>query len=468
MDLWAAWLKCVWQLRAACSRHRTFLWMVIAMASMSIRSDLAGVTSFVRSHWLREEAYLRLLNLFHSPAVKLDRLTQLWARLAVRLFDRFLVRVNGRIVLLADGIKTPKEGRKMPGVKLLHQESENNSKAEFIMGHSCQAVALLVKGIGLHFAVPIACRIHEGIVFSNRCKRTLLDRLVQLIRSLGLEGFYVVADAYYASQKIARPLLESGDHLITRLRSNAVGYRPAKPPAIRRRGRPRKYGPKVKLRNLFRQTKDTVEAVSSVYSDDSVRIRYRCADLLWRPVGRLVRVVAIRHPTRGNILLMSTDLTLDPLTILQLYSLRFKIELSFKQGVHTVGTYAYRFWMLNMKKIKRRSGNQYLHHETEEYRKAVRRKMAAYHCYIQVGVIVQGLLQYLALSKHRLVWQRFHVGSWMRTMHTLQTPSELVVAHALRNSLAEFLLNLSPTHCLQKILGRYLDLEKCPGFKIAS
>jgi hypothetical protein len=50
--------------------------------------------------------------------------------------------------------------------------------------------------------------------------------------------------------------------------------------------------------------------------------------------------------------------------------------------------------------------------------------MAAYHCYIQVGVIVQGLLQYLALSKHRLVWQRFHVGSWMGVDQLLRRVDE--------------------------------------------
>jgi hypothetical protein len=468
MDLWHAWLQAVRPLRAACSRHRTFLWMVVVLAAMSVRADRAGVTSFIRAHWLVESAYLGLLHFFHTTALKLDVLTRLWARLAVRLFDRFVVRINGKLVLIADGIKIPKEGRKMPAVKSLHQESECNAKAEFIMGHSCQAVSLLVQGVGLFFAVPLACRIHEGLVFSNRWKKTLLDRLVALLRSLGLEGFYLVADSYYASQKVARPLLATGDHLITRLRRNAVGHRPAEPPRIKRPGRPRKYGTKVRLRNLFRPARNSTHALSTAYGEHDVAITYRCADLLWRPLGTVVRIVAIRHPTRGNILLMSTDLTLHPLCILQIYSLRFKIEVSFKQAVHTVGTYAYRFWMYPMKKIKRGSGNQYLHHASEKYRHDVRRKMRAYHHHIQLGVIVQGLLQYLALTHRRAVWYHFHIGSWLRTMKTHATPSELVVARALANSFAQFLLRLAPGHFLQEFLARYLDLEKCPGFRAAS
>ena len=45
----------------------------------------------------------------------------------------------------ADGIKIPKCGRKMPAVKFLHQQSEANTKPEFITGHSLQAVSLLVQ-----------------------------------------------------------------------------------------------------------------------------------------------------------------------------------------------------------------------------------------------------------------------------------------------------------------------------------
>ena len=68
--------------------------------------------------------------------------------------------------MVGDGIKIAKRGKKMPGVKLLHQQSEN--KAEFIMGHSLQAVSLLVLAEQSVVAVPLILRIHEGIVWSNR------------------------------------------------------------------------------------------------------------------------------------------------------------------------------------------------------------------------------------------------------------------------------------------------------------
>src|SRR5213078_1514343 len=110
--------------------------------------DLAGVTSLVRSLGLSDASYYCLLHFFHSPALNLERLTQLWRQTLQHLFRRCLVQVNGRPVVLVDGLKRPKEGRKMPAVKSLHQESRCNAKASFIMGHSLQAVALLVQAAG--------------------------------------------------------------------------------------------------------------------------------------------------------------------------------------------------------------------------------------------------------------------------------------------------------------------------------
>src|SRR5208282_4094960 len=255
--LWTAFWRALQPLRPACARTTTFLWLVVVLVGFCLRPDLAGVTSLVRGLGLSEASYYCLLHFFHSPALDLEQLTRLWQQTVQRLFRQRLVRVNKRAVVLVDGLKRPKEGKKMPAVKSLHQESRCNAKASFIMGHPLQAVAVLVQAAGVYLAVPLAARIHEGVVWSNRDRRTLLDKLGALLAGLPWDQpVTVVADAYYAAAKFARGLLGQGHHLVTRVRTTAVAYFPASPPKGKRRGRRARYGPKSKLREWFGYEKD--------------------------------------------------------------------------------------------------------------------------------------------------------------------------------------------------------------------
>ena len=110
------------------------------MAGLSIRADLAGVSSIVRVLGLKPKVYRRLLHVFHTSGLDLEKLTGVWTELVLRLFTPF--RVDNRLVLIGDGLKVAKEGKKMPAVKKLHQSSQNNSKPAYIFGHSFQALGL--------------------------------------------------------------------------------------------------------------------------------------------------------------------------------------------------------------------------------------------------------------------------------------------------------------------------------------
>jgi hypothetical protein len=464
MTLWLEWFRCIHLLRDACSRKRTFLWMALVLAAMAIRSDLLGVTSFVRASFLAPSCYDLLLRFFHSNALNLSRLLELWVKLVLQLFNP--VTEDGYLLFVADGLKVPKEGKKMPAVKSLHQESGNNSKPEFIMGHSFQAVSLLVRSaLDQVFAVPLVSRICEGLIFKRSKKpKSLLDKLVfiflEVMQHVKLPAI-LVADAYYASRTVIVPLLAQGYHLITRARINSVAYMPAPKPKKKRKGRPRVYGRKIRLRNLFKAGQSFIEANSPVYGEKYTVIQYRVVDLLWRPVGHMVRFVLVKHPTRGKIILMSSLLTLDPLTIIKIYGWRFKIEVSFKQAIHTLGNYLYHFWMKPMNPIKRGSGNQNIASKPEQYKLAVKRKIDAYHRYVQVGCIAQGLLQHLAINFSQTVWDKFK--SWLRTMKKDLVPSEMVVSYALKSTFLDFLLDATSEPELTKFILDRAQPDRIPG-----
>ena len=100
------------------------------------------------------------------------------------------------------------------------------------------------------FAVALAVRIDEGLIWSNRDRRTFLDKMLALLAIVAMkEPFYFVADAYYAVRQIIRGLLDQHNHLVMRVKSNAVAFAPYLRCGPRKRGRPRRYGMKVSLKS---------------------------------------------------------------------------------------------------------------------------------------------------------------------------------------------------------------------------
>jgi hypothetical protein len=112
--------------------------------------------------------------------------------------------------------------------------------------------------------------------------------------------------------------LDHGHHLVPRVRSNAVAFFP--PPVLKaeRRGRPQRYGRKTRLRHWFRLQSRFAAVTSPLYDDRRVTLRYLSRDLLWHPLGQLVRFVWVIHPLRGRCILLCADLTMSPLDILRL------------------------------------------------------------------------------------------------------------------------------------------------------
>ena len=119
-----------------------------------------------------------------------------------------------------------------------------------------------------------------------------------------------------------------------------------------------------------------------------------------------------------------------------------------------------------MKPRPRRSGNQHLHRESQQYRDGVTKKIQAYHVFMQAGVISQGLLQYLAAVASTQVWSSF--GSWLRTIRAGVAPSEFVVAGALRNTLPQFLLSNREEASIAKFIGDHQNLDTIEIFGAAA
>jgi hypothetical protein len=153
---------------------------------------------------------------------------------------------------------------------------------------------------------------------------------VRLVKGLNTDCI-IVLDAYFAVGPvftILKSLLNPNGnrllHLVTRARSNVVGY---EDPPVKNggRGRPKKYGEKVKLIKSFdNRLRDFQEVSIEIYREKKT-VLFICLDLLWKPIGEKVRFVLV-NDGEENFILMCSDLTLSPQDIIRAYSYRFKIE----------------------------------------------------------------------------------------------------------------------------------------------
>ena len=96
-------------MRPAFAKKATFSWFVCIFAALVLRTDVLGVTSIVRALALSPECYNSLLNFFRSSAWQASGLMERWWDCLME--QEVQCRANGRLVLLGDHTKTPKDGR---------------------------------------------------------------------------------------------------------------------------------------------------------------------------------------------------------------------------------------------------------------------------------------------------------------------------------------------------------------------
>ena len=322
--------------RPAFSRQATYRWFVIVFVGFLVRTDTFGVSSIVRALSLTPGCYTCLLHFFHSSAWSVEALMALWWQwLATR---EVAYRLGDRIVLVGDHTKTPKDGRKIPAVTTLHQESETGSKPAFFRGHHWGCIALLVRAADKWFATPLWANIQEGPGISDpKLPKTIrIVRMAQRVAVAMGQPAYLVLDAFFAVgsvfQTAAGQCQEGGQlvHILTRAKKNVVGYRPARPPKRRKRGRKRKYGKKLRLMELFdsKANANSLQTAEALVYGRLETVRTLTLDLLWKPIQGMLRFILV-ETSRGRMVLMSSDLNLDPLASLQLYCRRVTIETLF-------------------------------------------------------------------------------------------------------------------------------------------
>ena len=137
----------------------------------------------------------------------------------------------------------------------------------------------------------------------------------------------VVADAYYSKAPFLNGLLARGIHVISRLRKDAVGWDDPAPRPPGTRGRKPRHGRQWTLASLLRAQTPTRERLT-LYGK-LTEVVFVTRDVWLRDVAQQVRVVVLEG-AKESCILVSTDLTLSALQIIEIYGARFSIELTIR------------------------------------------------------------------------------------------------------------------------------------------
>lgn len=454
----------LWSFRTCFSRRRTWITFCLAVVAAMGASEFAGVTSLCGFVGWDEAGYHRLLHLFRSTAWRMDALIEVWVTF-VQSQD-VLVQVGGRAVLVGDHCLAVKDGVRMPGVVTLHQHSETQSKPSYFRGH-CWGVLGVLIGTRTQalFCLPLVATIQQGFAHlrqdatGDSDKSTLTTRLVrqavdlavrhQLPCILVLDAYFSVASVFAVVDSVwSIQIRQALVTVLTRAKCSYVAYHPAIEPEVRGPGRPPKYGTKVKLYNVFTEHPDAFREVSCEVYGRVESVRVLAMNLLWKPTKGMIRFV-FAETSRGPIVLMSNDLTLDPITALSLYCARVRIEttLSVLKGV--LAAFAYRFWSKSLPRHSRRpKRNQTLKPPSPKRLAAVTSAWEACERYVVIHCIATGLLQLLALRYQHSIWARF--GGFLRT-RSRQIPSERTVRRVLAHHLHDISADLASGAAFEKI-----------------
>jgi len=460
------------QFRSCFTREATFKWFLLVVIGLMTRSDHLGVTSIIRELMLNPDQYHNLIHFFRSEAWKLDAIKQEWLEI-VKATGK-IWRLYGMPILIGDGVKEPKEATRMPGVKKIHQESQDSSKSEYIRGQLFGGLGILIGNAAKLFSLPLSMSIHDGndaILMWKKSEYQNDSHVTRLVReacksalAIG-EKCWLLMDTYFltgpALSAISEETAKAGREpvtLVTRAKSNYSAWWKPDGYVAGKSAKP-KIADSFKIMDLFRTKAEYFqEAILTLYGEQE-KITYYCVDLLWnRELFQEIRFVLVNMDGIQSIL-ACTDLLMDPCKIIELYCFRFKIETFFRAFKQVLSGFACHFWTRRMpvfkpfaKAVDMAEAVQAV--TAEVARESIMKTYDAIEGFVFFACIAMGLIQLCALSYSETI--NNNEKRWMRT-NSNSIPSEETTSINLRCSLSILFDNCDDLAIVKAIKERQFE-----------
>jgi hypothetical protein len=287
------------------------------------------LSSISRKHWTN---YHRFLSRYRWTAIEVSKkLVWLILKIIKPVADGERLEIIGAL----DDTYTEKHGSKFFGVGW-HHKPYNNKKGNKIWANCWVCFGLLFQfGTGwLFFPISALLYVRKKYIAISSQFKTKLELGVEIIENLEMPDWIhliVITDGFYGAKKnFAFKLLGKGIDIVSRLRKDAAIYEPPPVTKTKKRGRPRKYGDRLYIRQLASSDNFLIPTEVTVYGKKKI-VDLGSKLVKIRGWDKLVLLVITRNENNKLIALFSTDILLPPERVLQLYSARWKIELAFRE-----------------------------------------------------------------------------------------------------------------------------------------
>jgi len=325
----------------------TFRAMVVGQVSQTGRRTVCGMLVGARLSGVWEHS--RAHRFFSRARWQPD---QLGLALAALIVERF-VDAQTPVTVAVDDTLLQRWGRRVWGCFYHHDATANSERSAVAWGNNWVVVGICVRLALLERTVclPVLFRLWrprrpeyakaEKPDPERPGKPALAREMIDLLAArLAGRRIDLVGDAAYATE--AWRGLDTRVTVTSRLRSNAAIYAAA-PERTGKRGRPRKWGRRlpslaeIALDPATSWVKHTVRRYGKTET-----LMLSVIDCLWEPLGpdTPVRVILVQDTTKPagyQLALITTDLTSTPAQIVERYSDRWAIEVSFEEAKHQAG-----------------------------------------------------------------------------------------------------------------------------------
>jgi hypothetical protein len=248
------------------------------------------------------------------------------------------LKVHGAYLVGKDTTLVAKTAKRMLGVQKWKDHSDNADRGAYLIGHHWNLVGMISPWETRWLCWPLVMRLVPGLKGARQWlvgeavePMTFWDAaiaaILEVTQQLGDAAVRVVVDAYYAKAPCLNGLLARGIDVISRLRKDAVGWDDPAPRPPGKRGPKPRYGRKWTLATLL--TAELPQRERLTLYGKLTEVVFVVRDVWLRDVVQKVRVVVLEG-AKEPLLLVSTDLTLSALQIIEMYGARFSIELTIR------------------------------------------------------------------------------------------------------------------------------------------